>query len=658
MEDNEILFNELQDELQDEQGVESTNETKHVEKEKNTISADLIRGHINTIILRTLYERDKYGYEIMDEIEEKSHGQYSLKQPTLYSALKRLETQGYIQAYWKSDEVSSGGRRKYFKLTQSGKEITEKNLAEWEYSRTVIDSLISDKNFDFSRPAPTYVDFNILKKSTSRVPKVKLEEVDGDEKEDDEIQDQINDENLLEQRQLLEKNESAIKELEEKQRSYEEQNQLALKLIEEKRLQLEQEQALSEEKLASIQEMEERLNAEKLALEEKQKEYEDKLQQELDYKLNEQQHEFEEERQEYEAQILKTQQELEEQRKQLENQQNLNDDKLYSLNEYEAQLNAQKLEFEAQQQSYETVLATQRQAIAEQQQALENQRQALAKQQYETEQKAIENEKLLQRRIEEEQRNIAHSNYIRLVNGEQLPQQQSEPNINYAPPRNTSETNENAVYNMKPETERDYKNLVDKLFANTVKTVVEPPVNTQKQSYSQTDSVSYNNPYAKSRDEVSAKAFNDGLKINASTSVKKANDRPPYDMGFAILKSSLIVAVILMVEFILTLLFKDVITVGIAYPLVILAINVVQLLMSAAICFSGTLKTYKKPTNTNYVSTSIIITIVLILIICLIALLLNVDFSSIGDICAKMLIPCVIALNVPIYSVCFYTFSK
>ena len=30
---------------------------------KNAISADLIRGHINTIILRTLYERDKYGYE-------------------------------------------------------------------------------------------------------------------------------------------------------------------------------------------------------------------------------------------------------------------------------------------------------------------------------------------------------------------------------------------------------------------------------------------------------------------------------------------------------------------------------------------------------------------------------------------------------------------
>ena len=150
--------------------------------EGNSISSDLIRGHINTIILRALYERDKYGYEIMNDIEEKSHGQYSLKQPTLYSALKRLENQGYLKAYWKTDEVSNGGRRKYFSLTESGKEITEKNLAEWEYSRTIIDSLISDRSFDFSQPAPTPVDFTILRNSVSRVPVIKTEETDKSDK--------------------------------------------------------------------------------------------------------------------------------------------------------------------------------------------------------------------------------------------------------------------------------------------------------------------------------------------------------------------------------------------------------------------------------------------------------------------------------------------
>ena len=60
------------------------------------ISADLIRGHINTIILRCLYDEDKYGYDIINEIEKKSGGLYSLKQPTLYSALKRLESLKYV----------------------------------------------------------------------------------------------------------------------------------------------------------------------------------------------------------------------------------------------------------------------------------------------------------------------------------------------------------------------------------------------------------------------------------------------------------------------------------------------------------------------------------------------------------------------------------
>ena len=114
------------------------------------ISSDLIRGHINTIILRTLYDEDKYGYDIMDEIERKSGGLYKLKPPTLYSALKRLESLGYVDSY--AGEFSNGGRRKYFHLTDAGKEIAKRNLSEWEFSRTIIDSLISDgdNHYDFS----------------------------------------------------------------------------------------------------------------------------------------------------------------------------------------------------------------------------------------------------------------------------------------------------------------------------------------------------------------------------------------------------------------------------------------------------------------------------------------------------------------------------
>lgn len=118
-----------------------------------TINSDLIRGNINTIILKALYDGDRYGYDIIKEIEIKSHGQYILKQPTLYSCLKRLETQGFIEAYW-GEQTSNGGRRKYYRLTDSGKEIFKQSQDEYEYSRTIIDNLISDNQYDLTTLAP------------------------------------------------------------------------------------------------------------------------------------------------------------------------------------------------------------------------------------------------------------------------------------------------------------------------------------------------------------------------------------------------------------------------------------------------------------------------------------------------------------------------
>ena len=117
-----------EDEFQDE------NSLSGGEEQLLGISADLIRGHINTIILRTLYDEDKYGYDIISEIEKKSGGMYSLKQPTLYSALKRLEALEYVESYY--GDHSNGGQRKYFRLTSKGREAIDQDLTEWEYSRT------------------------------------------------------------------------------------------------------------------------------------------------------------------------------------------------------------------------------------------------------------------------------------------------------------------------------------------------------------------------------------------------------------------------------------------------------------------------------------------------------------------------------------------
>lgn len=110
----------------------------------NGISADLIRGNIDTIILRVLKNEDNYGYEIMKAISEGSSGEYILKEPTLYSSLKRLEKAGFINAYW--GDQSQGGRRKYYTLTDDGIAAYEENLVAWNRAKELIDRLVQERS--------------------------------------------------------------------------------------------------------------------------------------------------------------------------------------------------------------------------------------------------------------------------------------------------------------------------------------------------------------------------------------------------------------------------------------------------------------------------------------------------------------------------------
>ena len=107
---------------------------------ENKITSDLLRGHTDTMILRLLSEADRYGYEIVKVIAERSGGEYELKEATMYSSVRRLEADGDIECYW-GDE-SQGGRRKYFRITAKGRSTYANNTSNWEYAKRVLDTLL------------------------------------------------------------------------------------------------------------------------------------------------------------------------------------------------------------------------------------------------------------------------------------------------------------------------------------------------------------------------------------------------------------------------------------------------------------------------------------------------------------------------------------
>ena len=503
---------ELEDEGAQEPAEAEEKDEDEDKKEQPAISSDLIRGHINTIILRSLYDGDKYGYEIIAEIEHKSHGQYSLKQPSLYSALKRLEKDGYITSYWGGSV--SGGRRKYFSLTDEGKEIAERNQTEWEYSRTVIDSLISDKAFDFAQPAPSAVDMRVLKQSTSRVPE---HEEYGDY---DEVPEENGTDDLDAQRAAFEaeraRYEESLRVREEVLRAREEAGtkreqellEREFALAEEERKREEEREAAEATRAAAavasetvpeetpskmlteqadesrqLYEEEQRLAAEaeqqrieeeqRLAAEAERRRLEEEEQQRIE---EEQQRREEEQRLAAEAEQRRLEEEQrrfeeEQQRRAAEQARQSAGETLFSLTEEERaraiSLSQEKEEQNARIREMEPFAeerARYEQRLRDQEaEFLAMHERELAEQ----EARIREEDERLYRHREQQ---IIHQNYLDLVNGGKS-EEPAESSYYYETPAPA----ESYVYVSKPEAEREYRSIIRKLYSGAVPQEEEPP---------------------------------------------------------------------------------------------------------------------------------------------------------------------------------------
>ncbi len=105
------------------------------------------KGHTNVetspredLILLALYNKELYGLQIPQAIEEASGGQRKMQVGTLYPVLHSLEKKGLVESRWGDEgrDERGGARRRYYKLTGEG--VTKvaalrsfwSNLIEWQ----------------------------------------------------------------------------------------------------------------------------------------------------------------------------------------------------------------------------------------------------------------------------------------------------------------------------------------------------------------------------------------------------------------------------------------------------------------------------------------------------------------------------------------------
>ena len=90
---------------------------------------ELKRGSTELLILSLVEYRARHGYEISKLIEDRSGGVLTFNVASFYPLLYRLEQRGLIAGRWV--ERAGQRRRRYYKLTTSGKKMLKAQRSTW-----------------------------------------------------------------------------------------------------------------------------------------------------------------------------------------------------------------------------------------------------------------------------------------------------------------------------------------------------------------------------------------------------------------------------------------------------------------------------------------------------------------------------------------------
>jgi PadR family transcriptional regulator PadR len=92
---------------------------------------ELKKGSTKLSILSLLRSGDKYGYELIHELEAKTGGVLVIKESNAYPALHSMEDDGLVTSYWKETEAGLPPR-KYYKITDKGEKLYVEMIKEWK----------------------------------------------------------------------------------------------------------------------------------------------------------------------------------------------------------------------------------------------------------------------------------------------------------------------------------------------------------------------------------------------------------------------------------------------------------------------------------------------------------------------------------------------
>lgn len=87
------------------------------------------RGHLDLLLLAVLRGGPAHGYAIVASLRERSGGVCDFPEGTIYPALQKLESEGFVASEWERDGAR---RRRVYRLTRAGSAALAKKAKGWE----------------------------------------------------------------------------------------------------------------------------------------------------------------------------------------------------------------------------------------------------------------------------------------------------------------------------------------------------------------------------------------------------------------------------------------------------------------------------------------------------------------------------------------------
>jgi transcriptional regulator len=102
---------------------------------------DLLQGTLDLLILKTLAIGSMHGWGISQRIQQISDDVLRVNQGSLYPALQRLETAGWIESEWGSSE--NNRQAKFYRLTRTGQRQLRDETEVWQRMAAAVGKILA-----------------------------------------------------------------------------------------------------------------------------------------------------------------------------------------------------------------------------------------------------------------------------------------------------------------------------------------------------------------------------------------------------------------------------------------------------------------------------------------------------------------------------------